>query len=90
MQNQYKRLKKAQDYANEVLLVEPKSLVEQYWAGKERLLKQQVIASRKSRFSKPALPTSTQVLLKKMSWLIYVVECDIDSKSGLFAGLCKI
>ena len=53
-------LRKAKVYANEVLPVEPKSLVEQYLQGKERPSKGQVVASRKSRFSKPALPASTE------------------------------
>ena len=43
-----------------MLPVEPKSLVEQYLEGKERPSKEQVVASRKSRFSKPALTASTE------------------------------
>ena len=43
-----------------MLPVEPKSLVEQYLEGKERPSKEQVVASRKSRFSKPALPAITE------------------------------
>ena len=42
-----------------MLPVEPKSLVEQYLEGKERPSKEHVVASRKSRFSKPALTAST-------------------------------
>ena len=43
-----------------MLPVEPKSLVEQYLEGKERPSKEQVVASRKSRFSKTALPAITE------------------------------
>ena len=43
-----------------MLPVEPKSFVEQYLEGKERPSKEQVVASRKSRFSKPALPAITE------------------------------
>ena len=43
-----------------MLPVEPKSLVEQYLEGKERPSKEQVVASRKSRFSKPVLPAITE------------------------------
>ena len=39
-----------------MLPVEPKSLVELYLEGNERPSKEQVVASQKSRFSKPALP----------------------------------
>ena len=53
-------LRKAKVYANEVLPVEPKSLVEQYLEGKECPSKEQVVASRKSRFSTPALPAITE------------------------------
>ena len=56
----YPTLKKAKVHANEVLPVEPKSLVEQYLAGKDRPSKEQVVASRKSRFSKPALPVNKE------------------------------
>ena len=43
-----------------MLPVEPKSFVEHYLEGKERPSKEQVVASRKSRFSKPALPAITE------------------------------
>ena len=43
-----------------MLPVEPKSLVEKYLEGKERPSKEQVVATRKSRFSKPALPVSKE------------------------------
>ena len=43
-----------------MLPIEPKSLVEQYLEGKERPSKEQVVASRKSRYSKRALPASTE------------------------------
>ncbi len=36
---------------NKVLPAEPESLVDQYLAGKEQPLKEQVLANRKSRFS---------------------------------------
>ncbi len=58
LRSQYKTIKKAKVYALDMLPAEPQSLVAQYLAGKERPLKEQVVASRKSRFSKPALPTS--------------------------------
>ena len=60
LRSKYNTLKKAKVHANEVLPIEPKSLVEQYLEGKERPSKEQVVASRKSRFSKPALPASTE------------------------------
>lgn len=60
LRNKYPTLKKAKVHANEVLPVEPESLVSQYLAGKERPLKEDVVANRKSRFSTPALPTSEQ------------------------------
>jgi hypothetical protein len=41
----YPTLKKAKVHANEVLPVEPKSLVEQYLAGKDRPSKEQVVAN---------------------------------------------
>ena len=52
--------KKAKSHANEVLPVEPRSLVEQYLAGKERQSKEDNVANRWSRFSKPALPVSKE------------------------------
>lgn len=58
LRSQYQTLKKAKVHADDVLPAEPKSLVEQYLAGKERPSKEQVVASRKSRFSTPALPTN--------------------------------
>ena len=51
-------MKKAKVHAHNMLPAEPQSLVAQYLAGKERPSKEHVVASRKSRFSKPALPTS--------------------------------
>ena len=58
VQNRVKQstLKKARVNAEKVLPVEPQSLVHKYLGGKERPPKQQVVDSRKSRFSKPALP----------------------------------
>lgn len=53
-------MKKAAAHAKEILPAEPESLVSQYLAGKERPLKDDVVAKRKSRFSTPALPTSEQ------------------------------
>ena len=58
LRNKYPTLEKAIVHANEVLPAEPDSLVDQYLAGKERPSKELVVASRKSRFTKPALPTS--------------------------------
>ena len=58
LRSQYKTIKKAKVYAHDMLPAEPQSLVAQYLEGKERPSKEQVVASRKSRFSKPALPTS--------------------------------
>lgn len=58
LRSQYKTIKKAKVYAHNMLPAEPQSLVAQYLEGKERPSKEQVVASRKSRFSKPALPTS--------------------------------
>ena len=58
LRSQYKTLKKVKAYADNMLSVEPQSLVAQYLAGKERPSKEEVVANRKSRFSKPALPTS--------------------------------
>ena len=60
LRSKYNTLKKAKVHANEVLPIEPKSLVQQYLEGKERPSKEQVVASRKSRFSKPALPATTE------------------------------
>ena len=60
LRSKYNTLKKAKVHANEVLPIEPKSLVEQYLEGKERPSKEQVVASRKSRYSKRALPASTE------------------------------
>ena len=57
LRSQYKTIKKAKVYAH-MLPAEPQSLVAQYLEGKKRPSKEQVVASRKSRFSKPALPTS--------------------------------
>ena len=58
LRSQYKTLKKAKAYADNMLPAEPQSLVAQYLAGKERPSKEDVVANRRSRFSKPALPTS--------------------------------
>ena len=58
LRSQYKTIKKAKVYALDMLPAEPQSLVAQYLARKERPSKEQVVASRKLRFSKPALPTS--------------------------------
>ena len=58
LRSQYKTIKKAKIYAHNMLPAEPEPLVAQYLEGKERLSKEQVVVSRKSHFSKPALPTS--------------------------------
>ena len=58
LRTKYLTLRKAKAHANEVLPAEPESLVDQYLAGKERPSKELVVASRRSGFSKPALPTS--------------------------------
>lgn len=58
--SKHNTLKKAKLHADKVLPVEPKSLVEKYLEGKERPSKEEVVAGRKSRFSKPALPASTE------------------------------
>ncbi|XP_028412060.1 uncharacterized protein LOC114534789 [Dendronephthya gigantea] len=58
LRKQYPTIKKAKDHANKVLPTEPATLVEKYLVGKERPSKEEVITSRKSRFSTPALPTS--------------------------------
>lgn len=60
LRDQYKTLRKAKAHADNMLPVEPQSLVAQYLAGKERPSKEEVVANRKSRFSKPALPTSEE------------------------------
>ncbi|XP_028410291.1 uncharacterized protein LOC114532904 [Dendronephthya gigantea] len=60
LRKQYPTLKKAKEHASNVLPPEPQSLVQQYLAGKERPSKEQVVANKKSRFSKPALPTSVK------------------------------
>lgn len=60
IRSQYPSLKKAAVYANDVLPAEPQSLVEKYLVGKERPSKEYVVASRKSRFSTPALPVSRE------------------------------
>ena len=65
LRRSYNTLEKAKVHANDVLPVEPRSLVEQYLQGKKRPSKEQVVASRKSRFSKPALPTSKESQLAK-------------------------
>ena len=53
-------LKKAKAHADKMLPVEPKSLVEKYLEKKERPSKEEVVAGRKSRFSKPALPADKE------------------------------
>ena len=58
LRSQYQSLKKAKAHAHYMLPTEPQSLVAKYLTGKERPSKEQVVASRRSRFSKPALPTS--------------------------------
>ena len=58
LRSQYKTMKKAKVHAHNMLPAEPQSLIAQYLAGKERTSKEHVVASRKSRFSKPAFPTS--------------------------------
>ena len=58
LRSQYKTLKKAKVYADNMLPAEPQSLVAQYLAGKERPSKEDVVAKKRSLFSKPALPTS--------------------------------
>ena len=60
LRSQYNTLKKAKAHAEEVLPAEPKTLVQQYLEGKERPSKEHVVASRKSRFSKPALPVNKE------------------------------
>ena len=60
LRTKYPTHKKAKSHANEVLPIEPRSLVEQYLAGKERQSKEDVVANRRSRFSKPALPVSKE------------------------------
>ena len=58
LRTQHPTLRKAKAHANEVLPAEPEFLMDQYLAGKERPSKELVVASRRSCFSKPALPTS--------------------------------
>ena len=58
LRSQCQSLKKAKDHAHDMLPTEPQSLVAKYLTGKERPSQEQVVASRRSRFSKPALPTS--------------------------------
>ena len=55
LRSKYQTLKKAKAHSNEVLPAEPGSLVEKYLIGKERPLKEQVVASRNTRYTKPAL-----------------------------------
>ena len=55
LRSKYQTLKKAKAHSNEVLPAEPGSLVEKYLIGKERPLKEQVVASQNTRYTKPAL-----------------------------------
>lgn len=56
LRSQYKTIKKAKEHTMKILPQEPPSLVEKYLVGKECPLKKDVVANRRSRYSKPALP----------------------------------
>lgn len=58
---------KSKAHAEEVLPAEPKALVQlvKYLEGKERPSKEYVVISRKSRFSKPALPVNKERALNQ-------------------------
>ena len=55
LRSKYQTLKKAKAHSNEVLPAELGSLFEKYLIGKERPLKEQMVASRNTRYTKPAL-----------------------------------
>ena len=67
-----------------MLPVEPKSLVEQYLEGKERPSKEQVVASRKSRFSKPALPAITERQSTTQNAIVKLRSVKIVSEADLY------
>ena len=67
-----------------MLPVEPKSLVEQYLEGKERPSKEQVVASRKSRFSKPALPAITERQSATQNAIVKLRSVKIVSEADLY------
>ena len=96
LRTKYPTLRKAKAHANEVLPAEPESLVDQYLAGKERHSKELVVASRRSRFSKPALPTSQtqrsvtkacfckgKCVTNKCNCRVMEVLCDSDCRCKL-------
>ncbi len=56
-------LKKAKCHAKEFLPKEPVSLAEKYTKGTERKTKAEVIATKYSRFTKPAYPVDKELLL---------------------------
>ncbi|KXJ09293.1 hypothetical protein AC249_AIPGENE8778 [Exaiptasia diaphana] len=76
---QYKTLKTAKQHAMETLPHEPTSLVEKYLAGRERPLKEQVIANRRTRYSSPAVSTTSAE----------VVSCSCKGKCATRACNCK-
>ena len=93
LRSQYKTIKKAKVYAHDMLPAEPQSLVAQYLEGKERPSKEQVVASRKSRFSKPALPTSEKQRSQnkpcaKQKCNCRAVEVSCDSKCKCKVAKC--
>ena len=93
-------LTKAKAHAEKVLPIEPQSLVQKYLGGQERPSKQQVVESRKSRFTKPALPVNKEhgpdqnpceckgkCATKKCSCRADNIICDSQCKCKL--GMCK-
>lgn len=89
MRSRYQTLHKAKAHANEVLLVEPGTLVEQYLTGKERPLKEQVIASRKSRFTKPAFSSeNTEIVLCSCKGKCATRRCDCKEKETICSNEC--
>jgi hypothetical protein len=58
LRSDHPTLKKASIYSKSILPPEPPSLIEKYTKGKERPKREEVVANRHSRFSKPALPES--------------------------------
>ena len=82
LRSEQHNLKKARAFADKLLPQEPISMVKKYLEQKDRPSKEQVVDSRKSRFTKPALPEKADDTLSYM--------CSCKGKCATKRCICKL